>query len=687
MIREGWSLYAALVASGRTPAPRSSAVKTPGRTGGPLARVLLDQEGSVVGIEVVRNEDWNAFWTLNDNSGISWPVLRPKQPSLADGEQAASLRDQAKEAKQPVQRQTLNATLENLLAESQAITPTALTEAICSGATKHKPRLDLATAPPEVIELMRRTEAIPADAARTMIGFAQKDPALADWLFSFAAGEGEPGKTGFKAGQIALDLAESKVYSSDVRARFEAFLATASAQQGDGILCSLSGRAGTRHLGNFPSITLPVVGPKGTAMYSMTKEARANYRYGLTESELACIASETVQGALDALNYVTQESHRRKHSRPIANGKGERDLLIVYAENVPEDTEEAGFATDPDEPTASYEDALLPILEALSGTHLYATEAKVHLIVLRAVSPGQTQAVYARVPDAAKVYQAGKRWLEAQRRRPPLLCEWRNQEGKRRLISPEMAIFLLSKQWSEDESRDSSIQAPSPAEILDFLLAEGSEREALAKELLGLAVVRGEGLLTGIGGAYRSPQPPYTADLPPKGDKRGRITRSGYADRFAYLLTLLLDACDRHMDTRPHPPAYLLGLLLALTDTLQKSYGVVVRDSVPPTLAGNGLLGIAKDQPARALTELLDRIRPWQAWAETASVERSDKPNDVKRAKKALSRLSSVASSLSGQLPQRMTDLDRAELLLGYLSKDDVADTLPDDEPATSPES
>ena len=126
------------------------------------------------------------------------------------------------------------------------------------------------------------------------------------------------------------------------------------------------------------------------------------------------------------------------------------------------------------------------------------------------------------------------------------------------------------------------------------------------------------------------------------------------------------------MDETMRSPAYLLGLMLGLVDTLHWAYCSEVRNSMPPSLGGSQLLGIASDDPTRALGELLERIRPWHDWADTARPGDNDKT--ILRAKKALVRLSSVAPLLAGRLPGRLDDTGKAELLLGFLSRDAAAD-------------
>ena len=121
--------------------------------------------------------------------------------------------------------------------------------------------------------------------------------------------------------------------------------------------------------------------------------------------------------------------------------------------------------------------------------------------------------------------------------------------------------------------------------------------------------------------------------------------------------------------------AFLLGRMLGLSDLLHAQYCRVVREgNLPPQLLGNQHYSMAADRPARAFAVLGERLKIYRAWADTARVEKQNTPDlqrAVRTAKWVLRQMSEVAPVVHGNWPERLDDRDRAEMLLGYLSRGD----------------
>lgn len=124
--------------------------------------------------------------------------------------------------------------------------------------------------------------------------------------------------------------------------------------------------------------------------------------------------------------------------------------------------------------------------------------------------------------------------------------------------------------------------------------------------------------------------------------------------------------------------AFLIGRILALADVLHKDYCAVERDgNLPPTLIGNGLFASALDDPSRALEDLAERIRIYQAWAQTEKLPQGN-DNVAERKRKIIWEAQDVLRRY-GSLTPRLHDLGlpansdmtaemKAHLLLGYLA-------------------
>ena len=117
-------------------------------------------------------------------------------------------------------------------------------------------------------------------------------------------------------------------------------------------------------------------------------------------------------------------------------------------------------------------------------------------------------------------------------------------------------------------------------------------------------------------------------------------------------------------------PAFLIGRLMALSDQLHYQYCMVVRNkSLPPQLLGNALMQSAMNAPKSALAHYAQRILPYQAWAQTCTIPEGEKsPQGL--ARHLLKQMGEVCAAIDAQaIPTRMSDADRAQMILGYIAK------------------
>ena len=115
-------------------------------------------------------------------------------------------------------------------------------------------------------------------------------------------------------------------------------------------------------------------------------------------------------------------------------------------------------------------------------------------------------------------------------------------------------------------------------------------------------------------------------------------------------------------------PTAQIGRLLALADSLHQQYCKHVRKGESPSqLIGNALFNTALDQPLFALARLAERLTPYQAWART--FQSKDPDAGVGLVKYLLGEIAACTAAIRlEELPQRMSDADKAKLLLGYLA-------------------
>jgi hypothetical protein len=199
-----------------------------------------------------------------------------------------------------------------------------------------------------------------------------------------------------------------------------------------------------------------------------------------------------------------------------------------------------------------------------------------------------------------------------------------------------------------------------------FIPAAPQIADAKTRQSLSLLVTRMSGVLAAIGAARTARQ-----------DAMFGNTVREQALKTVSLLGILLKKINpttNNKDNYMKEPIYHLGQLLALADGLHQQYCKHVRDDQRPSqLMGNALFNTALEQPKAALARLAERIAPYQAWAK--NFKRDDGGYGIWPAgkikicaKRFIEEVNGVFHVRTDELPGRMSDEDKAKLLLGYLA-------------------
>ena len=478
--------------------------------------------------------------------------------------------------------------------------------------------------------------------------------------------------------------------------------ATLQAEQG---LCALMGRPARLLRAPFPGWAAKPVISKSLRPFDKFSAAPCNFRYRRADSEGFDIGEATANEIVGALTTVTAEPMRGKTWRPLKNGmtdgsgsgREQSDVLIAFpscsitelqTEQMPAIVNVLGEPdADKEEEHAGhrkrFEEAAEPVCAAFEKAIALEVDSKfppdLQILLIRQVSSGQIQIAYSAQPSLSEFVQAVKAWsLSAANLPAGLRVPLRSVQAgfmfvKPRLVFPERINRVLARQWIRAGLDSGAVPAPPVSMVLDVFLRRPGALPTLAAELLNLALSRSEALLIGLGGAIHADR----VDRWFKGAAKGKGKPDvGYAA--AHTLSLigsLLYTMNSNVSQYSRSTAFLVGNLLAMMDELHKHYCVVVRDGdVPPSLIGNSLLGRASDSPAQALAELCDRSRPYIGWAKTVASPGKNAPESIRIAVNSARKLLRVAQPLCDQLgsdqslSRALGDLDKAHLLLGYLS-------------------
>lgn len=414
-----------------------------------------------------------------------------------------------------------------------------------------------------------------------------------------------------------------------------------------------------------------------------TAEAKCFIRYGLEGSETFAMSADHAQKMAGALEYLGSEAKLSKTCRAIPGGRdGKQDLLIAYLDTEP-DTDTAfadlmGGSCDDAGGDAGFAPQAAAVLEMLHGKLAANPELRMRLLSISVVDKANRQISLNRNIRVAELVGATQRWNSAQRalsshvslrawdRSKKVIVFWRPLS-----VFPLDLTALANKVWASDSKAGVSSsfnRALTAADAFDVFLRDTPLAAAKTDMALGVLTGRLRSLFT-KGGEYKAKR-----DFAVLGETPRRELLKGVS-----LLSILIQLIKP--DHPMKEPTYHLGRLLACADALHFEYCRRVRNNEAPSqLIGNALFTTALEQPVFAIARLAERIVPYQAWAKTYRHVPKDE-NDKGGWEKLLLRYiaeccaefieedgGGVKRIRADELPGKMSDLDKAKLMLGYMA-------------------
>jgi hypothetical protein len=264
------------------------------------------------------------------------------------------------------------------------------------------------------------------------------------------------------------------------------------------------------------------------------------------------------------------------------------------------------------------------------------------------------------------VIHAARTWETGARNAPEVSVWFYDKNSKQSVFRSHTApcpldlSSVVNRVWSADAKSGFSgsyQRAFSVADAYDVFLADSPLAKQKAQAALGLLVRRMSTVLTALGAAKTTRQWTGLSDA-----VRWQAVKA------IALLGILLYQLGHLKKDFMQEPITQVGRLLALADSLHQQYCKHVRKGESPSqLIGNALFNTALDQPVFALARLAERLTPYQAWARTFHSNESDA--GVGLVKYFLGEIGACTAAIRlEEVPQRMSDADKAKLLLGYLA-------------------
>ena len=414
-------------------------------------------------------------------------------------------------------------------------------------------------------------------------------------------------------------------------------------------------------------VNVPILG--GVKLRAMNPESACQTRYRQIDAESFVVGKEVRKRVKGALEWLTDDERKDKTWGNVSFARDDKEILLVYPSELPKAPIAAvamfgGAATNAATQSARFVDYAEDVAKALHTISRPLKEVEMRVFALRKMDKARTQISCNRQYSAERLIAAATEWQTNCGNVPTIeIRQWGEERGAKPILQPVEVPFPLEVIWclntpwpkAADDAKK-RVREFSSSDGIGLLLDEGVRLQPLLERALHAAIRNGGNLMIAM--AHTQHQ--------------GDIHKvNGKYDKQKLLLPAILGLLlaklgwkkGDYMKTAP----YLIGRMLSLADQIHYHYCQHVRKgSAPSQLIGNALMATALEEPEKALALYAQRILPYQAWARTARGE------EGKLAGWFLSELGKVCSDVAlANIPDRCADADKAQMMLGYLAKNE----------------
>lgn len=401
---------------------------------------------------------------------------------------------------------------------------------------------------------------------------------------------------------------------------------------------------------------------------AMNQESPCQTRYGMIDYHSFPAGEEARKGMKSALEWLGSAERKGKTWCDLSRRMEKPMLLFAYPSVMPQDLPDlAGMMGDVEDDNAETNDERFAVLSekvtaALRGSTKETVDCEIRVFVLAKMDKARTKVLTSSRFSAEHVIQSAQQWQDGCRNVPVIevRCFGKNKGDKpvwsKPLVPfPVEVVWCLNTVWMRQGSHAEGSHGFTVNDALCLLLGEGFELRQTVGRALGTVIRNSSSLLLALGQAHSLG---HVVSADRKYSKQTLLLPS--------ILGLLLHKLGYKKGEIMTSQAFLVGRFLNLADSLHLEYCKGVRKgSVPPQLVGNALMATALETPEKALSMLSQRVLPYQAWART--VKEGDRVGLVKTFLKQLGEVSEQLKDAT--MPQRSSDADKAQMLLGYLAR------------------
>lgn len=413
----------------------------------------------------------------------------------------------------------------------------------------------------------------------------------------------------------------------------------------------------------------------------MSGESKCQVRYGRVDAESFPVGDEVRKAAKSALAWISSPEREGK-TWAIA---GSNELVFAYPKSMPKappllarmfgngrSSTEEGLVAE-----ARFEEYAKTAISRIKTLLQRGTpNTEIEVFAIKKADTARRKVVFYRNYSFGKLEEAVGMWLAGARNIPDIrLRRWprlaKGEKAKKgtlpvivdfRAPLPLTTVSLSYEVWSHDGNekaepkfRSTPLYEGVPVfDGLELFLGD-SVRTGLAKRMIGFLLKNSTGLCTAVGNISHQA----------KNDVITNIRAIDHLETALPLLGILLHKLNRKKETYMENTPYLIGRFLNLADGLHAIWcrNVKEKDPLPPQLLGSSLYASFNINPVQAFAAASLRMKPYLDWAKT------NQTKDVALARWYLGEFGRISAVISKSgIPSRLSDIDKAEMLLGYLA-------------------
>jgi hypothetical protein len=683
MLNELYTIYLGLESIGESPEIKHNDIQEPGANNTTF-RVMLDHNGQVSSVRLMTKEQIQHCWSLGNNQS-QFPAVKVKRPLYAAGhEEYLHWKDLNRRPVEteyrnfiecmshlyyaPIQHCDIWPAYRNRILER---TKNIQNHSECKEIYELFKRYSQAATGVEILDQVTRVVTINALQNADLTSLK----AICALLFGEklkASGEVEDNKRitllldCFPSTDVDVYATSKEHVSSLSRALFadEEQLA----EKSNNGMCALSGQVEQLVGEKFPKEKLAVVGPTIIFAKNEDTSGRTVERYGQAKGKAYPLSRSLSQKLAAGISFLTSDKFKNKTWAKLPSSS----LLLAYCQDdhnlavTPLITGESEV-----EDLDDYLDVTESVLASFRGTELFL-DASVDFFEIIKVDKANRKINFSTTAKIKKLIQAAEDWQKTCINSPDFKLLAQVRKKTRQMctpwaVSPLQVMSLSKKKYIRNGYEMTPVPGISFADAMKLFL--GKQRPDWMNNCLRHIAVQYQPLFRYCALSKLQkilPAKSITVKTSPR--------YNAQALSAVTLISVLLYRTGRTKEVYMKDFAYQLGQLCAAMDEVHIGYCVSERGgSIPNTLLGNQVYGMALQDPVKAMGFMASRRRPYDSWIKRLryNKEKDSSEKAVINARYAQNWMGKQAKKLKQNLLDAhpaVSDSYKAELMLGYLA-------------------